>query len=172
MVHPDGGLSRDQLNEFVRETIDDLLASLSAQERLKGLPAEERLKGLSAKEIIPALPPETLEALAQLLAKRIVGELAPAELERLQLLQASLAEELPNRIQREQMRQEAREEATLSGDFRRAIYASELALAAIASQAGLEQVVVDEFLTGERTLRSDVLDRLAAVLGFRFQPVS
>jgi hypothetical protein len=73
----------DKLKEFVRETIDELLASLppeelrkrlSPEERLKGLPAEElrkrlseeeRLKGLSAEEVVRALPPETLEALAR-----------------------------------------------------------------------------------------------------------
>jgi hypothetical protein len=33
-------------------------------------------------------------------------------------------------------------------------------------------VPVDEFLTGERTLRSDVLDRLATAVGFRFQPTT
>jgi hypothetical protein len=62
----------DKLKEFVRETIDELLASLPAEElrkrlspeeRLKGLPAEERLKGLSAEEVLKALPPETLESL-------------------------------------------------------------------------------------------------------------
>jgi hypothetical protein len=53
----------DKLKEFVRQTIDELLASLSAEERLKGLPAEERLKGLSAEEVVRALPPETLAAL-------------------------------------------------------------------------------------------------------------
>jgi hypothetical protein len=55
----------DKLKEFVRETIDELLATLPAEDRLKGLPAEERLKGLSAEELIKALPPETLEALAR-----------------------------------------------------------------------------------------------------------
>jgi hypothetical protein len=46
----------DKLKEFVRQTIDELLESL---------PAGERLKGLSAEEIVKALPPETLEALAR-----------------------------------------------------------------------------------------------------------
>jgi hypothetical protein len=55
----------DKLQEFVRQTIDELLTSLPAEERLKGLPAEERLKGLSAEELIRALPPETLEALVR-----------------------------------------------------------------------------------------------------------
>ena len=73
----------DKLQEFVRQSIDKLLASLPAEElrkrlsteerlkglpaeeRLKGLPAEERLKGLSADEVVEALPPEILEALAR-----------------------------------------------------------------------------------------------------------
>jgi hypothetical protein len=55
----------DKLQEFVRETIDELLTSLPAEERLKGVPTEARLKGLSAEELIRALPPETLEALAR-----------------------------------------------------------------------------------------------------------
>jgi hypothetical protein len=44
----------DKLQEFVRETIDELLKNLSP---------EERLKGLSAEEVIRALSPETREAL-------------------------------------------------------------------------------------------------------------
>jgi hypothetical protein len=64
----------DKLKEFVRQSIDELLRSLPAEERLKGLPAEElrkrlsveeRLKGLSAEEVVRGLPPETLEALVR-----------------------------------------------------------------------------------------------------------
>jgi hypothetical protein len=73
----------DKLKEFVRQSINELLASLpavelrkrlsveerlkglSVEERLKGLSVEERLEGLSAEEVVRALPPETLEALAR-----------------------------------------------------------------------------------------------------------
>jgi hypothetical protein len=55
----------DKLQEFVRETIDELLKSLPAEELRKRLSPEERLKGLSAEEVVKALPPETLEALAR-----------------------------------------------------------------------------------------------------------
>lgn len=64
----------EKLKEFVRQSIDELLSSLPAEERLKGLPAEElrkalpieeRLKGLSEEEMIRALSPEMLEALAR-----------------------------------------------------------------------------------------------------------
>jgi hypothetical protein len=73
----------DKLKEFVRKSIDELLASLpveelrkrlSVEERLEGLPVEElrkrlsveeRLRGLSAEELARALPPETLKALTR-----------------------------------------------------------------------------------------------------------
>ena len=66
---------------------------------------------------------------------------------------------------RDQMRKEAREEATLSGELRRAVHASELSLSVIAARAGITPLMLDDFLTGERTLRSDVIDRLANLLG-------
>lgn len=55
----------DKLKEFVRQTIDEILASTPPDELLKRVTAEERLKGLSAEEVVRALPPETLKALAQ-----------------------------------------------------------------------------------------------------------
>lgn len=44
----------DKLKEFVRQTLDELVAKMTP---------EERLKGMSAEEVIRALPPETLEEL-------------------------------------------------------------------------------------------------------------
>ncbi len=73
---------------------------------------------------------------------------------------------------RDQMRKEAREEATLSGQLRRAIHASGLSLSAVADQTGITPLLLDEFLTGERTLRSDVMDRLANVLGCQLSRTS
>ncbi len=66
----------DKLQEFVRQSIKDLLDTLPAEERLKGLPAEElrkrlpveeRLKGLSAEDVLHGLSSETLEALRRCL---------------------------------------------------------------------------------------------------------
>ena len=62
-------------------------------------------------------------------------------------------------------RKEAREEATLGGELRQAVHASELAFSVIAARAGITPLMLDDFLTGERTLRSDVIDRLADALG-------
>ena len=63
------------------------------------------------------------------------------------------------------MRREASEERTLTGDLRRIIHASPLSLADIAAKVQIPILPLDEFLTGERTLRSDVLDRLASSMG-------
>jgi hypothetical protein len=104
--------------------------------------------------------------------KRISRELTPEEQERLKRQRELIAKELPDLIQRDQMRKEAQEEATLSGELRRAIHASQLPLATLASQVGITLIVLDEFLTGERTLRSDVMDRLAAALSLHLQSVS
>lgn len=50
------GEDPDKLKEFVRETIDEMLRSLSP---------EKRLEGLSVEQIVQALSPEALEALRQ-----------------------------------------------------------------------------------------------------------
>jgi len=86
----------------------------------------------------------------------------PAEIDRLRMLRESIAKELPILIARDQLRKAAREDRSISGAVRDVIHRSDLPLQAIATKAGLSPVEVDEFLTGERTLRSDILDRLAA----------
>jgi hypothetical protein len=81
-----------------------------------------------------------------------------------------IAGELGDLAARDRMRKEARDEPTLSGELRRAIHASSLSLAEIAASARVAPLALDEFLTGERTLRSDVLDRLATSLGLELIP--
>ena len=104
-------------------------------------------------------------------ARRFSREVTPAERTRLQELREQVAAEMPEMTARDQLRKEARDEATLSGELRRTIHASQLSLTAIATRAGIDPIVLDEFLTGERTLRSDVMDRLANVLNDRLAPV-
>jgi len=100
-------------------------------------------------------------------ARRITRALSPEELQRLEQHREQIAAELPEMTVRDRMRREAREQATLSGELRRAIHASESSLTAIAQRAGVPPLLLDDFLTGERTLRSDVMDRLADVLGYQ-----
>jgi hypothetical protein len=99
-------------------------------------------------------------------ATRIGRELTPAEQQRLAEYRARIATELPELEARDQMRKDARQESTLSGELRRAIHASDLSLAEIATRAGVTPIMLDDFLTGERTLRSDVIDRLTIALGY------
>jgi ribosome-binding protein aMBF1 (putative translation factor) len=96
--------------------------------------------------------------------RRITRPLTPDELEKLRQRRQAIAQELPDLHARDQMRKEAREEPTLSGEVRRAIHASPWSLTQLATRVGVTPTVLDEFLTGERTLRSDVLDRLAIEL--------
>jgi hypothetical protein len=104
-------------------------------------------------------------------ARRISRPLTAAAKKRLRRERQQIAEELPELAQRDQMRKEAREEATLSGELRRAVHASDLTLSHIAAKAGIALLLIDDFLVGERTLRSDVMDRLAQVLGYEFSRV-
>ena len=86
-------------------------------------------------------------------------------------MREQIAKETPSLIERDQLRKDAREEATMSGQLRRAIIESALTLSAIAKQAGITPIFLDDFLTGERTLRSDVIDRLMTILGYVLSPV-
>jgi transcriptional regulator with XRE-family HTH domain len=103
-------------------------------------------------------------------ARRVTRALTPEEQDRLRRQREQIAAELPDLAERDRMRQDARAEATLSGEVRRAIHSSPLSLSTIAERAGIAPLALDEFLTGERTLRSDVLDRVAGVLGYVLQP--
>jgi transcriptional regulator with XRE-family HTH domain len=102
--------------------------------------------------------------------RRVTRELTPQEQDRLRHNREQIASELPDLAERDRLRQEARVEATLSGELRRAVHGSPLSLSTIAQRAGISPLALDEFLTGERTLRSDVLDRVAGVLGYTLQP--
>lgn len=53
------------LEEFVRQSIDELLLKLPPEKCLEGLSPQERLLGLNAEEVARALPPEIREALAR-----------------------------------------------------------------------------------------------------------
>jgi hypothetical protein len=69
-----------KLEQFVRQSIDELLAKLppeerlkglSPEERLEGLPPEERLKGLSPEERLEGLSPEELRRTLQAIQRRL-----------------------------------------------------------------------------------------------------
>lgn len=72
-----------------------------------------------------------------------------------------IAAELPELIERGKALDEAAAEDSLSGHLRLAIHRSGRPLKRIAAEVGLDVFVLCDFLEGMRTLRSDVLDRLA-----------
>ena len=76
-----------------------------------------------------------------------------------------IAAELPELLERGQRLDEAASENSLSGHLRRAIHRSRRPLKKVASEVGIDLFVLCDFLEGSRTLRSDVLDRLAQALG-------
>ena len=74
-------------------------------------------------------------------------------------------QELPELAKRDARMHEASAEETLSGHLRQAIHYSRRPLAEIARRAGISTTSLCDFLEGERTLRSDVLDRLTQAAG-------
>lgn len=76
-----------------------------------------------------------------------------------------IEKELPELQERDARMQEGAVEETLCGHLRRAIHQSRRPLGDIAGQAGISTSVLCDFLEGERTLRSDVLDRLTQAVG-------
>jgi hypothetical protein len=100
-------------------------------------------------------------------ARRITRPLTDDENKRMGRDREQIAAELPDLAARDQLRKDASEEATLSGELRRAVHASAMTLSVIAATVGIPPLLLDDFLTGERTLRSDVMDRLAEALGYQ-----
>ncbi|MFI5458883.1 MAG: hypothetical protein ACHRXM_25930 [Isosphaerales bacterium] len=82
-------------------------------------------------------------------------------LEQLRRDRERIATELPELIERGRLLDEAAAENSLCGHLRRAIHRSGRPLKNIAAEVGLDVFVLCDFLEGTRTLRSDVLDRLA-----------
>ena len=96
--------------------------------------------------------------------RRVMKSLSPEEQSRLTELRQQVAKEMPDLVARDQLRKEASQETTVSGILRRAIHKSPMRLDQIAAQVGVTSSALDGFLTGERTLRSDVIDRLAMTM--------
>ncbi len=102
--------------------------------------------------------------------KRIIRDrkLTQEEAAKYKAIRELVAAELPELIARERQMREAAEENTFSGELRRAIHHGERDLISLAEIVGITPIQLSEFLTGQRTLRSDVLDRLVAAVGGHF----
>jgi len=103
-------------------------------------------------------------------ARRIYRQLTPDEQQRLERARAAVAQELPDLMRRDQLRTDAAKEDTVSGALRRRIHRGGIPVTEIAERCGVELRELDEFLTGERTLPSDVIDRLVDILDCKLVP--
>jgi hypothetical protein len=86
-------------------------------------------------------------------------------LSRMQSDREAIRQELPKLAERDARMCEAAAEDTLCGHLRQAIHQSRRSLDDIAGEVGVSATVLCDFLEGERTLRSDVLDRLIQAVG-------
>src|SRR6266511_4022955 len=95
---------------------------------------------------------------------RIHGTLTAAQKRRMKKVRELIADELPDLIRRNQLASVARKEKTFSGALRRAVHAFPLSPMKIAEKAEMRWADLDDFLTGEKTLPSDAIDRLVKIL--------
>jgi hypothetical protein len=103
--------------------------------------------------------------------RRIHGTLTPAQQRRLEKAREQAAEELPNLIRRNQMRFDARKEKSFSGLLRRAIHRFPQSPMKIAERAQIEWADFSRFLTGEKPLPSDAIDRLVKAVKLKLPTV-
>jgi hypothetical protein len=95
---------------------------------------------------------------------RIHGTLTPAQKRHMKKVREEIARELPDLIHRNQLACDARKERTFSGALRRAIHEFPLHPMKVAAKTGLTWSELDDFLTGEKSLPSDAIDRLVKFL--------
>jgi hypothetical protein len=103
-------------------------------------------------------------------AKRTHGELTAAQKRGVTLARKQVAKEAPELVRRSHLMVRAREEKTFSGELRRAMHESKWDLMEIATKIQVKPALLADFLAGEKTLESDVLDRLIEALGYRLNP--
>jgi hypothetical protein len=84
---------------------------------------------------------------------------------------ALIAKELPELIKKNQRLHDAMRERTTSGALRRAIHSSKFLLPDLADQAETDMDTLDAFLTGERSLTSDLIDRLTKILKLKLESI-
>src|SRR5437660_5109608 len=103
--------------------------------------------------------------------RRIRGMLTPAQQQRIEKSRDQVAEELPDLIRRNQMRFDARKEKSFSGLLRRAIHRFPQTPMKIAERAKIEWADFSAFLTGEKPLPSDAIDRLVKAVKLKLPAI-
>jgi hypothetical protein len=104
--------------------------------------------------------------------QRSTVKLTDEQIKRLEKDRKLIARELPDLIAKHQRLCDAGAEDTHSGALRRAIHASPLLLDVLAERAGTDLAALDAFLTGQRPLTSDVIDRLTRILKLKLEPAN
>jgi len=104
-------------------------------------------------------------------AKRIYLERSPVSKRQMEKWRRQIAEELPDVIHRNHLADRAMKEKTFSGALRRAIQEFPLSPSKIAEKAGLTWIELEDFLTGEKSLPSDAIDRLVNVLKLKLPQI-
>src|SRR5437763_16376548 len=104
------------------------------------------------------------------MAKKPPTKINAALMKRLRRSRSLIAKELPDLIAKDQLLSDAMRERTPSAALRRAIHGSKILLPDLAERASTDMETLDAFLTGERPLSSDIVDRLAVILKLRLAP--
>lgn len=91
--------------------------------------------------------------------------LTPEQQARLQKQREQVAAEKPQLQAKLERIHEAKQEPSFCGQLRQAIHSSGRLITQLAAEAGITTQQLSDFLSGDRTLRSDVLDRLTAAVG-------
>lgn len=86
--------------------------------------------------------------------------LTRAQVQRLRKDRAVIAKELPSLIAKHECIRLAAAERTTSGALRRAIHSSKILLHDLADRAATDMKTLDRFLTRERPVTSNIIDRL------------
>ena len=100
------------------------------------------------------------------------SQLVGARIRTLRKDRALIAKELPTLEAKHDRLCEAANEPTHSGALRRAVHASKILLDDLARRAGTDLDTLDAFLTGDRTLTSDDVDRLTKILHLKLEPAN
>ncbi len=105
-------------------------------------------------------------------ARRSTTELTALQLKQLRKDRALIDKELPALAAKHERLCEAAQEPTHSGALRRAVHASKILLDDLAHRARTDLDTLDAFLTGDRTLTSDLIDRLTNILQLKLEPAN
>ncbi|MBI1831259.1 MAG: hypothetical protein HYR84_07415 [Planctomycetes bacterium] len=102
-------------------------------------------------------------------SKRRTTQLTNEQMQQLRKDRELIAQELPDLIAKHQRISDAKEEPTMSGALRRAIHSSKILLDDLAHRAGTDLDTLAAFLTGDKPLTSNVIDRLTKILKLKLE---